>query len=411
MSVIKKQQKDARRHFGLWALAFAFLISIPDSAAHAGVWDDIVASIGTSLTGVPKLMAVVAYIAGIVFAISALFKFKDHVDSSGREPLRSAIVRLIIGGALLSLPTVFDAMIDAIGYRTGGAPETLPTGSATAIGLGALIGNLEDSFSSPEKLFGVITYLFGLGFGIWALVEFIKSADNPGQAPIRRPIMILLTGSALLALPTITAALRSLMQSVAAYQNSASSQLGAGEGGALALDQILVNLVTNIHGPLIGLLGQVCFIAGVAFAVVGVFRLMKSAQDGPRAPWGMGTIGTFLSAAALLSIQNFMGGAQLSLFGTNVVSTYAVMADAQNMDAMLATRANQAVQAVFMFVQIVGWFSFVRGIFILRSYGEGDGQASMSAGFTHIIGGALAVNLTALVNAVQETLGLVGLTF
>ena len=138
---------------------------------------------------------------------------------------------------------------------------------------------------------------------------------------------------------------------------------------------------------------------------------MKSAQDGPRAPWGMGTIGTFLSAAALLSIQNFMGGAQLSLFGTNVVSTYAVMADAQNMDAMLATRANQAVQAVFMFVQIVGWFSFVRGIFILRSYGEGDGQASMSAGFTHIIGGALAVNLTALVNAVQETLGLVGLTF
>lgn len=412
MSVIKEKQKRASYQRSLWALALLFLVAIPDSAAHAGVWDDVVASIGISLERVPKLMAAIAYITGMAFVISAIFKFKDHVDSSGRESLKSPIVRLIIGGALIALPTVMEAMINAIGYRvSSGVPGEYPIGGIANGGLGALVENLSASFSDPERLFSVLTYLFGLGFAIWALVEFVKTADNPGaQAPIRRPIMILLTGSALLALPTVTAALRSIMTSVAAFQYG-SNGLQGGQTGSMALDQILVNLVTNIHGPLIGLLGDVCFIAGLAFAMVGVFRLMKSAQDGPKAPWGMGTIGTFLSAAALLSLGNFMGGAQVSLFGTNVVSTYAVLAQSQEMDAELATRANQAIQAVFMFVQIVGWFSFVRGIFILRSYGEGDGQASMSAGFTHIIGGALAVNLTALVNAVQETLGLVGLTF
>ena len=55
---------------------------------------------------------------------------------------------------------------------------------------------------------------------------------------------------------------------------------------------------------------------------------------------------------------------------------------------------------------IVGLISFVRGIFIIRSVAEGSGQASIMAGVTHLVGGALAVNLGPLLAAVQWTLGI-----
>ena len=55
---------------------------------------------------------------------------------------------------------------------------------------------------------------------------------------------------------------------------------------------------------------------------------------------------------------------------------------------------------------IIGYISFLRGFFILKEVAEGGGQASLMAAVTHIFGGALAVNLGPLMNAVQSTLGL-----
>lgn len=391
----------------LLTIVSLFLVDI-SSAFASGALDKIVKNLRDSFSGTPTLMVAIAYVIGLAFVISGIIKFKDHVDSPPNHPLKNAVVRLFIGGALFAFPSVLEAMMQTIGDGSAvGAPEEVPTGSS--YGLGQIIQNIDNSFTDPGKLFGLIAYLFGIAFGLWSLVEFIKSADSPGQYPIRRPIMILLTGSALLSLPIIVEALRATFDTIDAFTYG---QNGLGEVAAgPALDQIMARVVTNIHGPLITLIGEVSTIGGLAFMLVGIFRLMKSAQDGPKAPWGMGTIGTFLAASALLSIGSFMGGAQTSIFGTTVLNTYAVLSETEGMDPLVVSRANQAIQAVFMFVQIVGFISFVRGIFILRAYGEGDQQSSMSAGLTHIIGGAVAVNLTALVNAVQQTLGLVGLTF
>lgn len=407
----KQALKTSRASLAVMLVAAFALTVTPDATAYAGVWDNVITNIRNSASGFPDIYKVFCYLFGLMFAISAILKFKQHVDSPNSESLRAPIVRLIIGGALFSFPVVMTAMIQTIG-ETGpstGAPDTLQDGSA-AIGLGGLIDNFTMSFQSPQRLFSLIAYLFGVGFGLWAATEFVKTADSPGNNPIRKPIMITLTASCLLAAPAIVRALQgTLAVSIAAfgYDGKGLGQVNAG----MALDQILARVVTNLHGPLLDLLSHVSIIAGLAFMFVGIFRLTKGAQDGPQAPWGRGTIGTFLLASALLSLPSMMGASQTSLFGKHIVSTYAVLADSSSMDAMIAARANQAIQAVFMFVQIVGWFSFVRGLFILRSNAEGNGQASMSAGFTHIIGGAIAVNLTALVNAVQQTLGLIGLTF
>ena len=44
----------------------------------------------------------------------------------------------------------------------------------------------------------------------------------------------------------------------------------------------------------------------------------------------------------------------------------------------------------------------------MRGVAEGSQQASVMSGVTHLIAGALAVNLGPLLNAVQVTLGITG---
>jgi len=71
------------------------------------------------------------------------------------------------------------------------------------------------------------------------------------------------------------------------------------------------------------------------------------------------------------------------------------------------------ITSVLKFVILIGLISFVRGLFIIRSVAEGNQQASMMAGVTHIVAGSVAVNLGPLINAVQTTLGITayGITF
>lgn len=374
--------------------------------AQAGVIDRVISNIQNSVGTAPFLFSVFCYIFGGLFLITGLFKLRLHVDNPSGEPLKGGLARLLGGGALLAAPTIVAAIQDILAEGGTGVPNTLPDGGTPA-GLGGMINNLTRAVQTPEAFFALIAYLFGIGFAIWAIVEFIKAGENSNQTPLRRPLLIAITASALLALPDILSALKAtfFFQGVNAI-GYGNIPLNASCGGG-ALDQIFTCVIKNIYDPFLILFQHISWIAGVALALVAVFRLMKGAQDGPRSSFGMGTLGTFAAAAALTSVPTFMGAAQESIFGSNNVLTYAVLAGSG--DPNVISRANQAILAVFLFVRIVGWFSFVRGIFILRAYAEGTGQASMAAGFTHIIGGAVAVNLAALVKAVQQTLGLTGL--
>lgn len=400
-----------------FATALAAVLFVPEAYALDGMGgstrlsgtgplDEIVASITDSFSDTPFLFSVVAYLFGAFFILTGLFKLRNHIDNPNGEPLRAGLARLFGGGALMSAPTIALAIQDIISDGASGVPNNLPDGGSST-GLGQLINNVTESVQSPEAFFALIAYFFGVGFAIWAIIEFIKAGENSNQTPLRRPIMIAITSSALLALPDIIYALKDTFFLGLGAVGYGNINLPPSSGGG-GLDQIFVSFISNMYDPMLILFQNIAWISGVAFALVGVFRLMKNAQEGPKSPVGMGTLATFATAAALTSVPTFMGVAQESIFNTSTVSTYAILAsDAGNAD--IIARANQAILAVFLFVRIVGWFSFVRGIFILRSVAEGGGQASMAAGFTHIIGGAIAVNLAAFVKAVQTTLGLTGL--
>ncbi|HEX2753172.1 MAG TPA: hypothetical protein VHP34_08775, partial [Alphaproteobacteria bacterium] len=63
------------------------------------------------------------------------------------------------------------------------------------------------------------------------------------------------------------------------------------------------------------------------------------------------------------------------------------------------------------FVMLVGYIAFIRGWFVLKAFADGQQGATVAQGLTFLIGGSLAINLGELVNALQETVGIAGITF
>ncbi|MBL8640094.1 MAG: hypothetical protein JNK24_07060, partial [Alphaproteobacteria bacterium] len=170
-------------------------------------------------------------------------------------------------------------------------------------------------------------------------------------------------------------------------------------------DAVITALVVDIYTPLSALLGGFGYLAGLVLTVVGISRLLKTAQDGPNGPAGLGTIMTFVVAGILFTMDDMMDAFSLSMFGDVDITTYAVLSTPID-KGIVDGHVLAVISSILMFMMLVGWISFIRGFFILREVAEGKGQASLMAAVTHIFGGALAVNLGPLMNAVQSTFGL-----
>lgn len=97
----------------------------------------IAQNITKSFEDLGKLMIAVSYLAGIGFAIAAIFKFKQHKDNPTQIPLGTPIALLVIGIALVFLPaffgpageTVFGDKAEAGGFTGEGASQLPGAGS------------------------------------------------------------------------------------------------------------------------------------------------------------------------------------------------------------------------------------------------------------------------------------------
>lgn len=277
--------------------------------------------------------------------------------------------------------------------------------------LGGVINNLIMSTDSVPGLFTGLSYLMGIFFGFWGVMKLKDHVESPSNNPIWEPIKRFIAGGAFFALPVvISAAMNTMGGNINSIGYSGFNADGAGE---LGLDGLMVKLIENIWEPMHGMIYGFCYLAGILFIMIGISRLLKSEQDGPRGPAGIGTIMTFLVGGALMSVDQMIGASLGSLFGDTVSTSNGVLNYTAGMDATETAHANAVIAAIVAFVAIIGWVSFVRGLFMVKGISEGNSQASMMAAITHILGGALAINLGGAIMAVQNTLGITayGITF
>lgn len=353
--------------------------------------------------------------------------YLDYVARTGAEGLTySEYVRILTGGQNL------DAYVQVSGYVPDGGIRSIPqrrffmasstysggwSGGSGAGGdesetLGAVITNVFNSTDRFPLFLEGLCYLMGIFFGFSAILKLREHVDSPNNTPIWEPVKRFITGGGFLALPyVVTATMNTLTDSGL----EAADYEGFNSGGAseLGLDGMMVRLIEDIWTPMHNLMFAFSFIAGIFLIILGISRLLKSEQDGPRGPAGIGTILTFLVGGALLTVHEMVGSSLTSLFDTNISSSNGVLNYTAGMDQTELDHAHAVIAAIVAFVAIIGWISFIRGLFILRGVAEGNSQASMMAAITHILGGAIAVNLGGMIMAVQNTLGITeyGITF
>lgn len=279
---------------------------------------------------------------------------------------------------------------------------TLIPDGAQANTLGGVINNTIKSSANIPGLFAGLSYLFGLVLGFMGIMKLKEHVESPNQVQIWDPIKRFLAGGAFLSLPMMV---RVVYTTVAKDQtNLTGSSFNTGGAASDGLDGKLVALMRDIWEPAQWLFVGFGYLAGIILLMIGISRLLKSEQEGPRGPMGLGTIVTFIVAGMLLSLNKMLGAAVNSIFASGAKNNAALVYTEGMADGGAA--ANAVIGAAMAFVAIIGWVSFLRGFFIMRGVAEGNSQASAMAGITHIIGGAIAVNLGALLEAVQNTLGI-----
>lgn len=287
------------------------------------------------------------------------------------------------------------------------ATLTAPSSAHAGQKLGDVITNLVNSFSNAPDVLAATSYLLGLVLGCWAVFKFKDHVDSPGQVPLSEGVKKLLAGGMFLALPMAMTAMVNTLTKGIANASLGGKHSGVG-GGGQSLDAVAVAVMSSVSGPLGNMLSAFSYLSGIALALIGINRLTKSSQEGPRGPGGIGTIMTFVSAGALMSAGSMMGAFSSSLFNSSDVKTFSALQDpvASSLDPIEIERVQSVIDACLAFLIFVGWIAFLRGWFVLRSVADGNSQASMMQAFTFLFGGALAVNLGPLINAIQETLGI-----
>lgn len=121
--------------YKLAALATVAMMSTSKGAfAAAGGFSTVSNNIVDSASEFPNLISLVSYIGGLGLGVAGVFKLKQHVDNPGQTPMKDGLVRLGVGGALLTLPALTNAMTQTVDGGTAGtviAPSSLAFGAAS----------------------------------------------------------------------------------------------------------------------------------------------------------------------------------------------------------------------------------------------------------------------------------------
>jgi hypothetical protein len=407
----------------------------------------VLSSIGGSIDELPGIITVGAYLFGLLLGVAGLLKIKDHVENPDRVEMKEGVIRLLTGGALFALPTIYEATFLTINSSglVGGIQSILGMsggGSVLGVGIvggvgtygsgagplgGRLSGLLNGCTSVGGSLGNVICsafmnasalpvfltmlgYLIGLGMVVWGIMKIKAHVLNPAQVGLSEGVTRLLAGGMFFALPAIVVVAMATVRNPIILGAAVAPHSGYKEtaSACTGLDGMLYCAMANTIVPINMALNFFAFCAGVILIMVGISRLIKSAQEGAKGPLGMGTVMTFLAGGALCSYNELMRAATGTFFLIPQTKTNAALKYTKGMDPAEVAHAHTVISAIIKFMIIVGLISFVRGIFIIRESADGNQQASIMAGVTHMVGGALAVNLGPLLNAVQSTLGLTG---
>lgn len=281
--------------------------------------------------------------------------------------------------------------------------------------LSDVIDNAVLSMVDIRFFISIVAYISGIAFAVSGVIKLRDHVDDPGKTTLGAGLGRLLAAALLSSFPTAVVILKNTIYgssgALAATISSRHTVPEGSEGSAMALDVLVGKFVSDFAPSAEFAVQFFAMLAGLCFLIIGIVRLTKSLQEGPRGPAGIGTLMTFIAAGALLSSWQMAGVFTSTLFGDHVSSTYAVISRDVISDVKDAERIAIVIESVMQFIALVGFIAFVRGWFVLKAFADGAQGASLAQGLTFLLGGVLAINLGDLINVLGRTLNLNGLAF
>jgi len=275
--------------------------------------------------------------------------------------------------------------------------------------LGHVICNIKDNMRAYPYILNVIAYVMGAFMAVRSFFLFKKHSDNPAQSQVTAGVAHLVGAGFLLSLPSFAGVIqKTVFGDVGGAGKFGCVPTSPSSGASQGLDQMMTGFVQNIYGPIFSLLSLVSIMIGLTFIVGALLRGAKTGTD-PRAADPKSIIAHLVFGSILISIGSVLPSMLQSIFGTGEASKMSsitliqwskIAGSGANTEA-----ADKATQAVLAFIQIIGGISFVRGWLIMKKAVEGGGQATIPQGLTHVIGGAMAINIDLMVRAIDKTFG------
>jgi len=153
---------------------------------------------------------------------------------------------------------------------------------------------------------------------------------------------------------------------------------------------------------------------GVLFIIRGLLKGAKYGSD-PRASSTPHILAYLIIGAILIVAGQGAGSLTLSMFGmgtSDAIDCADGVSCTTNVGRVLGWNASlgnvkfaTAVAAALTFFQLIGILAFIRGLYIVKNAVEGTGQATVVQGFTHIVGGVLAINIYTILEVIDQTFG------
>ncbi len=256
------------------------------------------------------------------------------------------------------------------------------------------------------EVFQWIAYISGVMAALKGVHHLKLHADNPQNNKLVVPLAYLGGSIGMLSLPSFVATLHESLGAEGAGGSFSCSDPGA-VGEAVGLGQVVTNFVANFKEPLTDLTSLTAMLAGLLMIVNGLIKASKYGTD-PKT-YSLHSILTHLGFGALLTtIGSNMHTMMASLFGISEAESSSVLSWGQ-IEGLIGQPISEdfklAVVSSLTFVQIMGAIAFVRGWLILKKVVEGSGNASLTQGLTHIIGGTIALNIFGFLTIMDATFG------
>lgn len=416
--VLKGMWNNRRPAIGRAALflAVAMPVLLMASGAYADpptppdTFKSYASATGNKTSVLVDIFAYVSFLIGCVLSALGVSELRKHVENPSSVPLKNPLTKFGIGGILLALPFITGVAQETMGafsmfkilkmnaYKFG-------TGAAGTDTIGALIRNGINNTMILVSVASLAAFIIGVFYTMRGIQMLRAHIENPGNAPLAESLKRLAVGGALFSFPAIVNVVYETFGAKgSALANTGFATTTAPAGG---LDGMMVNFIKDISNAAYAGIEFFCYMAGILMVLFAMQRLVRTAQDGPRGPLGFGTIMMFIVAGLLLSFPQVLTAVDNSLLGKGqAITNVSFMSLGGKVDPAQIQNAKSVFSAVLAFMAIIGFLSIVRGLFLLKSFADGNNQATMMSVVTHIVAGSLAVNLGSFINAVQKSLGL-----